>query len=103
MLRRLIRCPFCSKGDRTVEKLAENCLTDILKPGIQVFDGEKIYLPTAAIELDKIVNKTNVITYKNREGRVNMQPVSNSVWFAKMKNTKKHYILVSILKIILTV
>lgn len=73
----------------TVECLAKNCLANILKPGIQVFEGEKIYLPTAAIEGDKIVDKTNVITYKNREGRANMQPVSNSIWFAKMKNTKK--------------
>lgn len=73
----------------TVECLAKNCLANILKPGIQVFEGEKIYLPTAAIEGDKIVDKTNVITYKNREGRANMQPVSNSIWFAKMKNTQK--------------
>ena len=32
----------------------------------------------------------NKITFKERETRANMQPVENSVWFAKMKASKKH-------------
>ena len=73
----------------TVESIADNKLSKILKPGIKQFDGQKIYLPTAAVENDRIIDKSNLITYDNREGRANMEPVNNSVWFAKMKNTKK--------------
>ncbi len=72
-----------------VESIADNKLSKILKPGIKQFDGQKIYLPTAAVENDRIIDKSNLITYDNREGRANMEPVDNSVWFAKMKNTKK--------------
>ncbi len=32
----------------------------------------------------------NEISYDNRETRANMQPVLNSIWFAKMKNSIKH-------------
>lgn len=76
------------KGWR-VEMLAENNLAKILKPGITKFDGEKTYLATACIENDRITDRSNKITFDNREGRANMQPIVNSVWFAKMKNTKK--------------
>ena len=72
-----------------VENLANNRLTTILKPGIDKFENEKIYLPTAAITDDKITDRSNIISYENRESRANMQPISNSVWFAKMKKTKK--------------
>lgn len=72
-----------------VKNLANNNLTKIIKPGIHNFDNEKIYLPTAAIDNDKIVDRTNIVTFNNRESRANMQPIVNSVWFAKMKKTKK--------------
>ena len=72
-----------------VQPLSENNLTSIIKPGIDIFDGEKVYLPTAAIDADRIANRSNIITFDNRESRANMQPISNSVWFAKMKDTKK--------------
>ena len=72
-----------------VENLANNTLTKIIKPGIHNFNSEKVYLPTAVIENDKILDRKNIITYNNREGRANMQPVVNSVWFAKIKKTKK--------------
>jgi type I restriction enzyme S subunit len=73
----------------SVGNLAKNPLTDIIKPGINRFDGQKIYLPTAAIEGDTITDASNLITFDNREGRANMQPAPFSVWFAKMKNTRK--------------
>jgi type I restriction enzyme S subunit len=72
-----------------VVNLANNPLTTIIKPGIGRFDEQKTYLPTAAIDGDKIIDITNKITFDNREGRANMQPSAFSVWFAKMKNTKK--------------
>ena len=73
-----------------VETLLENSLTKLIKTGIPTFKGEKIYLPTACISEDKIIDTTTKITYENRESRANMMPIQNSVWFAKMKNTNKH-------------
>ena len=73
-----------------VETLFKNSLTNLIKTGIPVFEGEKIYLPTACISEDKITDTTTKITYEDRESRANMMPIHNSVWFAKMKNTNKH-------------
>ena len=72
-----------------VQNLKENDLTQILNPGIEKFNGNKIYLATGNVENNKIVSG-NYITYDNRESRANMQPIENTVWFAKMKNSVKH-------------
>lgn len=75
--------------DWKIQNFNNNDLTKIIQPGINKFENEKIYLPTASIQDDKIVDFSYKITYENRESRANMQPISNSVWFAKMKNSKK--------------
>jgi type I restriction enzyme S subunit len=72
----------------SVQTLVENEITTFLDPGILDFDGEKIYLATADVDGYEINWNSDVITYENREGRANMQPCPNSVWFAKMKNSK---------------
>lgn len=72
-----------------VENLKSNSLTDLIKPRIDIFDGEKTYLATADVSNKEINYGADKITFKNRESRANMQPVKNSIWFAKMKNTKK--------------
>ena len=70
--------------------LKNNPLTKILKPKIDNFEGNKIYLATADIQ-DKNINfNAEVINYNNRPSRANMQPITNSIWFAKMKNSKKN-------------
>jgi type I restriction enzyme S subunit len=69
--------------------LLNNSLTAIIKPGIDVFSGKKKYLATADIN-NNDVGLGNEITYTQRESRANMQPVKNSIWFAKMKNSRKH-------------
>lgn len=66
-----------------------NPLTTVIQPGIEVFGGDKVYLPTASVQGDKIIDCSNEITFQDRESRANMQPTPNSVWFAKMKNSKK--------------
>jgi type I restriction enzyme S subunit len=76
------------KGWR-VESLFHNSITQIIKPKINYFDGERIYLATADVNDLSISNGSNV-TYENRESRANMQPIANSVWFAKMQNSTKH-------------
>lgn len=57
--------------------------------GINYFDGEKDYLSTSSVEETKITYVEQEITFTKRPSRANMQPVENSIWFAKMKNTLK--------------
>ena len=66
---------------------------ELLKPGITPFYGTKIYIPTAEVNGNNIKFNSLNITFENRENRANMQPVPNSVWFAKMKNSNKHLCL----------
>lgn len=72
-----------------VENLKKNSITTLIKPNIDRFEGEKIYLATADVEKNIININANKITYQKRESRANMQPSENSIWFAKMKNSKK--------------
>lgn len=72
-----------------VENLKNNCMTRIVNPGISDFSDKKTYLATADVINNEIISGS-IITYENRESRANMQPVKNSVWFAKMKNSIKH-------------
>ena len=62
----------------------------IIKPGIDRFKGNKHYIATAEVDNDKINYNAPLIEYDTRENRANMQPVKNSVWFAKMKTSIKH-------------
>ncbi len=73
-----------------IENFSDNKLSEIIKPNINLFNGKKSYLQTGDIDDDKLMNFKNQITFKKRESRANMQPIENSVWFAKMKNSKKH-------------
>jgi type I restriction enzyme S subunit len=68
--------------------LYENKLTDIIQPGVVYFNS-KNYLATANV-VDSNIKDGDWVTFENRESRANMQPVENSVWFAKMKNSIKH-------------
>ncbi len=62
----------------------------IIKPGINKFEGNKYYIATAEVDNEKVNYNAPLIDYETRENRANMQPVKNSVWFAKMKNSVKH-------------
>ncbi len=63
----------------------------IIGSGINKFDEKKDYLSTKSINGDKIKQVEREISYNKRPSRANMQPIINSVWFAKMKNTLKVY------------
>jgi len=76
------------KGWR-VGNLGDNTLTSICKPGIDAFEGEKIYLDTASVQDTNIIDLNNTITFNRRPSRANMQPKINTIWFAKMKDSKK--------------
>lgn len=73
-----------------VENLKNNSLTKLIKPGINYFDNKKSYFATADISANNINFDASKITLKDKESRANMQPKLNSVWFAKMKNSKKN-------------
>ena len=87
-------------GNTIYSKEFKNCyntcsLTDfpyisILKPGINKFDGKKYYIATGDVDGTELNFNSSCITFEKRENRANMQPVKNSVWFAKMKNSNKH-------------
>ena len=64
---------------------------EIQPSGIDKFEGEKDYLSTESIQGTDIEKIECKITHKDRPSRANMQPVLNSVWFAKMQATLKVY------------
>ncbi|XMB85435.1 restriction endonuclease subunit S [Mycoplasmatota bacterium WC44] len=68
--------------------LFKNDLSRIISPGVEKFSS-KNYLATANV-INNWIEDGTWITYECRESRANMQPVTNSVWFAKMKNSVKH-------------
>ena len=75
----------------TVASIINNPLTQVIKPGVDAFTTKE-YLATAEVTGTNIASGS-IVDYENREGRANMQPVVNSVWFAKMKNSIKHLFL----------
>lgn len=75
------------------QKLSTTSLCKMISSGIDVFEGEKIYLSTSEVDENEIINHTVTTDYTNRLSRANMQPQLNSVWFAKMKDTKKNILV----------
>lgn len=67
----------------------------IIKSGIERFTGEKSYLDTSSVEGINNINNSSKIYYESRPSRANMQPVSDSVWFARMKGSNKILIITS--------
>ena len=72
----------------SVATVASNTLATFIKPGVDSFE-KKTYYATADINGTNI-GTGSLVDYETRESRANMQPVNNSVWFAKMKNSIKH-------------
>ena len=65
----------------------------IIKSGISEFKGDKEYIDTSSLEGVNNLFSGETITYDKRPSRANMEPLPNSVWFAKMKDSKKKLIL----------
>ncbi|MCK9329256.1 MAG: restriction endonuclease subunit S [Candidatus Cloacimonetes bacterium] len=61
----------------------------IIKSGIKTFSGTKVYLNTASVNENGISSNDYIITMKDKPSRANMQPIPNSVWFAKLKDSPK--------------
>ena len=65
----------------------------IIKSGIIKFDKIKVYTDTSTIEGINNISDGEIITFNKRPSRANMQPIKNSVWFAKMKGSNKKLII----------
>jgi len=76
-----------------VGTLLDGSFGEIVKAKIDPFDGEKIYIATADVDGTCINNRKTKITFDNRPSRANMQPDAWTVWFAKMKNSRKLYFI----------
>lgn len=74
-----------------VQSMLSNDLFSVVSSGIERFASKKYYATADIIGSD--IGEGNDIDYETRESRANMQPVLNSVWFAKMKNSVKHLFL----------
>lgn len=72
-----------------IEFLGSSRLTKLMKSGILRFDGSKKYIATADVSDTSITSFSTKITFDERPSRANMQPKINSVWFAKMKDSRK--------------
>lgn len=65
----------------------------LIKSGIDNFSNSKEYLDTSSVEGVNNISVGEEITISKRPSRANMQPVKNSVWFAKMKGSCKKLII----------
>lgn len=72
-----------------VEPLGDSSITKLISSGINQFTGIKKYIATADVSDSTITSFETNITYVNRPSRANMQPIKNSLWFAKMKDSRK--------------
>ncbi|TPH82933.1 restriction endonuclease subunit S [Helicobacter pylori] len=79
-------------NDFEVKTLGDNPLCNTIKTGVTPFK-QKVYYETKHIQETLSLNQGLKVSYDKRPNRANMQPTIHSVWFAKMKDTKKHLFL----------
>ncbi|MGN8539784.1 restriction endonuclease subunit S [Helicobacter pylori] len=79
-------------NDFEVKTLGDNPLCSTIKTGVTPFK-QKVYYETKHIQETLSLNQGLKVSYNKRPNRANMQPTIHSVWFAKMKDTKKHLFL----------
>lgn len=72
-----------------VYSITDKRVCSIIKPKIHHFSGEKDYIATANVSQNTIVGELEKITFDNRPSRANMQPIVDSIWFAKMVGEHK--------------
>lgn len=61
----------------------------IVKSGIKKYNSTKNYLDTSSVEGINNILQFDSFTFEERPSRANMEPIVNSIWFAKMKGSKK--------------
>ncbi|MCQ2682018.1 restriction endonuclease subunit S [Helicobacter pylori] len=80
-------------NDFEVKTLGDNPLCNTIKTGVTPFKQKVYYYETKHIQETLSLNQGLKVSYNKRPNRANMQPTIYSVWFAKMKDTKKHLFL----------
>ena len=80
--------------DKSLTKFEDYNFVNIISSGISKFKDNKIYIDTASVSKDNIVSRDYIINYKQRPSRANMEPIENSSWIAKLKDSPK-YILIT--------
>lgn len=67
---------------------------DIVGKAPSIFDGEKVYVSTGALQTDHIdYEQTEIVTFENRPSRANLTADIGDVLFAKMQATKKTLVI----------
>ena len=61
----------------------------IVKSGIKKYNNTKNYLDTSSVEGINNILEFDSFSFEERPSRANMEPLVNSIWFAKMKGSKK--------------
>ncbi len=70
--------------------LIEDKISKFVKTNINKFGGTKDYVETANVNLSNFIGNFEKITYEKRPSRANMQPIVNSIWFARMAESRKY-------------
>ncbi|RCK75114.1 MAG: Type I restriction-modification system, specificity subunit S [Ignavibacteriae bacterium] len=70
-------------------RLGEKEFFKIVGSGIEYFQGYKNYLSTNSVQYSQITHIEEIISYRNRPSRANMQPKKDRIAFAKMRNSIK--------------
>ena len=79
--------------EKSVVNLGDLDYFSIVKSGIESFEGNKIYIDTSSVANKSIIDTSYNITYDDRPSRANMQPMPNTIWFAKLKDSPKFIIV----------
>lgn len=69
--------------------ILDNAVFVFVKSGVVPFEGQKLYYATADVNGTQISGNGVLITYRNKPSRAAIQPIKESVWFARMSNSYK--------------
>lgn len=72
-----------------IKSIMDNDIFIFVKNSVSLFDGEKQYYATADVTGTTLTSYGETVTFKNKPSRAIIQPIINSVWFARMSNTFK--------------
>ncbi len=72
-----------------VGSLGLSSISKLLTSGINDFYNKKVYIATADVTNSTITSFETLISQDEKPSRANMQPKTNTVWFAKMKDSRK--------------
>lgn len=76
-------------ADWSVKKLTNGEKFQLIPNNLEVFEDEKKYYATSAVNGINLLEATSEHTYTNLPSRAKHKAKLNSVWFARMKNTYK--------------